>query len=233
MGKIKEMLKIHLKGIWREFKINKTDLLATFVVYLVLSVITVACISALNVVALDNDYIFDIMFYILIGFACLITFCIGICIFSLQFPTGIGMSMTRTELIIQLGGLLIVMHGIMLVIAKVLYEVVYYIHAEYVRIALRNVSICPLWGWVLIVFAPIVFGMLIGAICVKFGKIGGWICYGCFIALCFLPSYAIKFEGISEISIVISDTVMCGLSIGVLLIVACISTILLKKVSIR
>lgn len=231
-----QYINYQLRGIRNQFTINREDVIGTLLSMLGFAVVAIIGCSIFYKVVLNHAHIFDVMYGILIGIACLFTIIITAIFFAIQFPLGITFSGTRGDVMIRLGGMCMILHSCSLILAWICYQLVVFFYSRFDHAIVATFQWIPLWGWLLITFAPILAGTFTGAIIAKFGKRGGLTLYTIFIILCFTPSVIITSEILDSFvgfNFVWTDGKLMALALTIILAFSCINVILLKKVSIR
>jgi hypothetical protein len=107
--------------------------------------------------------------------------------FSNEFRMGLHMSATRRQMMLS---------GVVLSFANAVEMVLLAAGLQALWTALfgapgaENIlAAFPLWGWAAAIYVPVAMGILAGGILLRFGRIGFWVLYGCFMLFCFGPQF--------------------------------------------
>lgn len=237
MEKKKKNFPSWIQEINEEFQINKRDIIGSYAVFLTFALIAIVVCSIVNVMSVDNSYIFIAMYGGIVGIASLITIIITGLLFGAHFSLGIGMSRTRREMMRRLGSVVMGFHGVLLLSSWMIYKFVVLCHEVAGQTGILGFAELeiPLWSWIFIIFLPVVGGAFAGSVPARFGKKGGIILYVVFMAGCIAPSLLLE-KGIFDhvdITIVIENSVMACIAMGVIVAIGWIDVMLLKGVKVR
>lgn len=108
----------------------------------------------------------------------------------LEFTIGVQMSTPRRRMVAVELALNLAMGAELLALAALLNGLWRALYAG--RVPAEDVedivSMIPAWGWLVAWLLPIGFGMLGGALVLRFGRRAGWVLYFVFLGCCWLPS---------------------------------------------
>ncbi len=234
MTKKKNPLYVYIKEVYEQVQINKQDIWPMLVVHIILSIVVASGGMIVYRLIENNGEIFFVTYVIMLAAAVFNTVITTLIYFSFQFLLGIKMSMSRPQLILRFGSIAVGMHLMFLGISWLIYKAVVALHISSVFVADADLVI-PIWGWILLVFGPVMCGAFAGAIVARFGKIGGTIMYFVFLVSCFLPSFMIEagvFDHV-DITITIEDGVMACIAMGLVVVIGWIDVMLLKGAKVR
>ncbi len=237
MDKKKKNFPAWIQEIYEEFQINKRDIIGSYAVFLIFALIAIVICSVANAMSAENSYIFIAMYGGIVGVASLITIIITGLFFGAHFAWGIGMSRTRREMMRRLGSVAMGFHGVILISSWVIYKFMVFCHEIAGQTGIYGLAELeiPLWGWIFIIFLPVVGGAFAGSVPARFGKKGGIILYVVFMAGCILPSILLE-KGLfnhMDITIVIENSVMACIAMGVVVVNGWIDVVLLRGVKVR
>lgn len=237
MEKKKNAFLSWIQEIYEQFQLNKEDILGSYAVFFISVMIAVIACSILNASIMGDNNMFVLMYCFMAGISCLITVITSILLFKAHFAWGIGMSRTRNEMIRRLGSLVMGMHGVLLVLSWTIYKLVVFCHEVAGQTGIFELSELgiSLWGWIFIIFLPVVGGSFAGSIVARFGKKGGTILYFTFLACCFAPSVLLEMGLFNHVdfTILIENSVMACIAMGVVVVIGGVDVVLLKSVKVR
>lgn len=178
--------------VWANLKLQKNDFWQLPLAQVGLTALTAGVLTAIAFFIEDTEPLtIGVPGVIAVAIAVLCGFIQGIGRILLEYRVGVQMSIPRRRMFAASLALCLVSAAEGLATAWLLNRLWIAVTTPLLATAAPMQDLLgyiPAMGWVALLLAPSSFGMLAGAIILRFGRRGGWLMYFLFLGCCYLPA---------------------------------------------